>query len=126
MLTTLFPAFPQPGRPCRHTLAVAAPERIPPGRKPRRADPQPNTRDVFAPPAYGLFDLHAEPGIDDIPETRSAHIAARREVRMRESSRPVLKEELAAIRRLFDWLIALWVVLASSAGDHGSECRRSE
>ena len=92
----------------------------------RRADPQPDTRDVFAPPAYGLFDLHAETGIDDIPKIRSVHIAARREVRTRESSRPILKEDLAAIRRLFDWLTALWVVSASSAGDPGSECRRSE
>ena len=31
------------------------------------------------------------------------HIAAWLEVRMRESSRPTLKEELA-IRRLLDWL----------------------
>ena len=98
MPTTLYPGVPAAGA-ARHTLSVAAPKRLPPGRIFCRADPQPDTRDVFAPPAYGLFDLHAGTGIDDIPKIRSVHIAARREVRMRESSRPILKEDLAAFRR---------------------------
>ena len=46
----------------------------------------------------------AEHGIQDVREIRPVHIAAWLEVRMREASRPTIKQELAAIRRLFDWL----------------------
>ena len=54
-------------------------------------------------------------GILDVREIRSVHIAAWLESRMREASRPTVKQELAAIRRLFDWLTVRQVVPISPA-----------
>ncbi len=64
----------------------------------------PNTRAAYARAAYRLFDWLAEHGVSDVREIRPVHIAAWLESRMREASRPTIKQELAGIRRLFDWL----------------------
>ena len=75
----------------------------------------PNTRAAYARAAYRLFDWLAEHGVTDVREIRSVHIAAWLESRMRDASRPTVKQELAAIRRLFDWLTVRQVVPGSPA-----------
>ena len=75
----------------------------------------PNTRTAYAQAAYRLFDWLADHGVTDVCEIRPVHIAAWLESRMREASRPTVKQELAAIRCLFDWLTVRQVVPHSPA-----------
>ena len=75
----------------------------------------PNTRAAYARAAYRLFDWLAEHGILDVRETRPVHIAAWLDSRMREASRPTVKQELVTVRRLFDWLTVRQVVPGSPA-----------
>ena len=75
----------------------------------------PNTRAAYARAAYRLFDWLAEHGVADVRDIRPVHIAAWLETRMRAASRPTVKQELAGIRRLFDWLTVHQVVPRSPA-----------
>ena len=62
-----------------------------------------------------MFDWLAEYGIHDVVDIEPVHIAVWLEERMREASRPTVKQELAGIRRLFDWLTVRQVVSSSPA-----------
>ena len=75
----------------------------------------PNTRQAYARAAHRLFDWLAEYGINDVVDIEPVHIAVWLEARMREASRPTVKQELAGIRRLFDWLTVRQVVSSSPA-----------
>ena len=115
------PATPEPDVPA---AAAAVPAQIA-GRGPEAQETwleffaaqirNPNTRAAYARAAYRLFDWLAEHGVTDVREIRPVHIAAWLEVRMREASRPTVKQELAAIRRLFDWLTVHQVIPRSPA-----------
>ncbi len=74
-----------------------------------------NTRQAYARAAHRLFDWLAEYGIHDVVDVEPVHIAVWLEERMREASRPTVKQELAGIRRLFDWLTVRQVVSSSPA-----------
>ncbi len=74
-----------------------------------------NTRQAYARAAHRLFDWLEEYGIDDVVDIEPVHIAVWLEERMREASRPTVKQELAGIRRLFDWLTVRQVVSSSPA-----------
>ena len=74
-----------------------------------------NTRQAYARAAHRLFDWLAEYGIHDVVDIEPVHIAVWLEERMREASRPTVKQELAGIRRLFDWLTVRQVVSSSPA-----------
>ncbi len=74
-----------------------------------------NTRKAYARAAHRLFDWLAEYGIHDVVDIEPVHIAVWLEERMREASRPTVKQELAGIRRLFDWLTVRQVVSSSPA-----------
>ena len=58
-----------------------------------------NTRQAYARAAHRLFDWLAEYGIHDVVDIEPVHIAVWLEERMREASRPTVKQELAGIRR---------------------------
>ncbi len=75
----------------------------------------PNTRQAYARAAHRLFDWLSEYGVNDVVDIEPVHIAVWLEVRMREASRPTVKQELAGIRRLFDWLTVRQVVSSSPA-----------
>ncbi len=74
-----------------------------------------NTRQAYARAAHRLFDWLSEYGIHDVVDVEPVHIAVWLEERMREASRPTVKQELAGIRRLFDWLTVRQVVSSSPA-----------
>ncbi len=74
-----------------------------------------NTRQAYARAAHRLFDWLEEYGINDVVDIEPVHIAVWLEERMREASRPTVKQELAGIRRLFDWLTVRQVVSSSPA-----------
>ena len=74
-----------------------------------------NTRQAYARAAHRLFDWLAEYGIHDVVDIEPVHIAVWLEERMREASRPTVKQELAGVRRLFDWLTVRQVVSSSPA-----------
>ncbi|MCY3875204.1 MAG: tyrosine-type recombinase/integrase [Rhodobacteraceae bacterium] len=74
-----------------------------------------NTRQAYARAAHRLFDWLSEYGIHDVVDIEPVHIAVWLEERMREASRPTVKQELAGIRRLFDWLTVRQVVSSSPA-----------
>ncbi|MDE2774290.1 MAG: tyrosine-type recombinase/integrase [Gemmatimonadota bacterium] len=74
-----------------------------------------NTRQAYARAAHRLFDWLAEHGIHDVVDIEPVHIAVWVEARMREASRPTVKQELAGVRRLFDWLTVRQVVSSSPA-----------
>ena len=74
-----------------------------------------NIRQAYARAAHRLFDWLEEYGINDVVDIEPVHIAVWLEERMREASRPTVKQELAGIRRLFDWLTFLQVVTSSPA-----------
>ena len=74
-----------------------------------------NTRQAYARAAHRLFDWLAEHGINNVADIEPVHIAVWVEERMREASRPTVKQELAGIRSLFDWLTVRQVVSSSPA-----------
>ena len=70
----------------------------------------PNTSAAYARADHRLFDWLIEHGSLDVREVRQVRIAAWLESPKREASRPTVKLELAAIRRLFDWRTVRQVV----------------
>ena len=74
-----------------------------------------NTGQAYARAAHRLFDWLSEYGIHDVADIEPVHIAVWLEERMREASRPTVKQELAGIRRLFDWLTVRQMVSSSPA-----------
>ena len=75
-----------------------------------------NTRMAYYPAACSFFAWLEQHGIGELPDIEPFHVAAYlkalpvldagdRAVRERTASRPTVKQHLAAIRMLFDWLV---------------------
>ena len=65
----------------------------------------PNTRLAYARAAGRFLDWCAARGVERLEAIGPMQVAAWTELRLREVSAPTVKQELAALRRLFDWLV---------------------
>lgn len=74
-----------------------------------------NTRTAYARAARRLFDWCDDNGIGQLHDIEPIHIAAWVETRMREAAAPTVKQELAGVRQLFDWLVIGQVVASNPA-----------
>ena len=68
-------------------------------------DRNPNTRLAYARAAGRFLDWCAARGVERLETIGPMQVAAWTELRLREVSAPTVKQELAALRRLFDWLV---------------------
>jgi site-specific recombinase XerD len=67
----------------------------------------PNTRDAYHRTAVEFLDWCEEQGISGLDDVRPFHVAAYIEQLGRQLSAPSVKQHLACIRMLFDWLVLL-------------------
>ncbi len=74
-----------------------------------------NTRAAYARAASRFFDWCLDQGIGDLVDIEPIHVAAWLELRMKEVSIPTAKQELAAVRKLFDWLVVGHVIESNPA-----------
>jgi site-specific recombinase XerC len=65
----------------------------------------PNTRRAYAHAAGGFMAWCAETGVGSITDVQPLHVAAWIELQTQSLSAPTVKQRLAAIRHLFDWLV---------------------
>ena len=70
----------------------------------------PNTRAAYGVAVRAFFDWLAMNGIAELREIRTHHVATHIELLTHGYSAPTVKQRLAAIRRLFDWLIVGQVI----------------
>jgi site-specific recombinase XerD len=70
----------------------------------------PNTRAAYAVAVRGLFHWLEQRGVRELSAVRTHHVSAYVEVLSRTYKAPTVKQHLAAIRMLFDWLIVGQVV----------------
>jgi site-specific recombinase XerD len=70
----------------------------------------PHTRRAYARAAGDFLAWCAGAGVRSLVEVRPLHVAAWIELRTRTSSAPTVKQQLAAIRHLFDWLVVGQIV----------------
>ncbi|OTP68800.1 tyrosine-type recombinase/integrase [Caballeronia sordidicola] len=70
----------------------------------------PNTRRAYAHAVGEFLAWCAQAGVSSIAEVRPLHVAAWIELQTRTLSAPTVKQHLAAIRHLFDWLVIGQVV----------------
>ena len=74
-----------------------------------------HTRAAYARAATRFLDWCAGAGAPGLGAIEAVHVAAWVELRTREASAPTVKQELAALRRLFDWLVIGQVLPANPA-----------
>ena len=75
----------------------------------------PHTRRAYG-RAIGAFLAWCEDqGVPSIGAVQPLHVAAWIELRTRERAAPSVKQQLAAIRRLFDWLVTGQVIAVTPA-----------
>jgi site-specific recombinase XerD len=65
----------------------------------------PNTRAVYAVAVRGFFTCLEKHGVRELGAVRTHHVSAYVEALTRRYKAPTVKQHLAAIRMLFDWLI---------------------
>jgi site-specific recombinase XerD len=65
----------------------------------------PNTRGAYAVAVRGFFAWLEMQSLAELGEIRTHHVSTYIEMLTRSYSAPTVKQHLAAIRRLFDWLI---------------------
>lgn len=65
----------------------------------------PNTRRAYARAAADFMEWCIERGVTALPRIQSIHVAAWVEELGRTHSVPTVKQRLAAIRHLFDWMV---------------------
>ncbi len=70
----------------------------------------PNTRAAYAVAVRGFFRWLEARGVHELGAVRTHHVSAYVEVLTRSYKAPTVKQHLAAIRMLFDWLIVGQVV----------------
>jgi site-specific recombinase XerD len=70
----------------------------------------PNTRRAYAHAVGKFLAWCAQAGVSSITEVQALHVAAWIELQTRTLSAPTVKQHLAAIRHLFDWLLVGQVV----------------
>jgi site-specific recombinase XerD len=75
----------------------------------------PHTRRAYARAVGKFLDWCLDQGVADIRQVRTLHVAAWIEIKSRDGSAPAVKQGLAAIRQLFDWLVVGQVVGANPA-----------
>ena len=76
----------------------------------------PNTRAAYARQVQSFCTWCEGIGIDDVRQVREMHVAAYREMRSRQGQRPSsVKQALASIRMLFDWLVVRQVMKSNPA-----------
>jgi len=75
----------------------------------------PNTRRAYREAVRQFSAFCAANGIEDLARIEPVHVAAFVEDQLREHSRPTVKQRLAALRMLFDWLVVGQVLPANPA-----------
>ena len=75
----------------------------------------PNTRAAYARASARFFDWCLDQGIGQLVDIEPIHVAAWLELRIHEVSIPSAKQELAAVRKLFDWLVVGHIVETNPA-----------
>lgn len=70
----------------------------------------PNTRAAYGVAVRGFFTWLETQGLAELAEIRTHHVSTYTEILTRNYSAPTVKQHLAAIRRLFDWLIVGQVI----------------
>ena len=75
----------------------------------------PHTRRAYHRAVRGFYAWCDQQGLQDLERILPIHIAAYVEVLQQEQSKPTVKQHLAAIRRLFDWLVTGQIVPANPA-----------
>src|SRR3954468_7680884 len=65
----------------------------------------PHTRRAYLRAAIAFFDWGEQRRLRELSAIEPLHVAAYIELRGREVTKPSVKQELAAIRMLFDWLV---------------------
>src|SRR3954453_21515079 len=76
----------------------------------------PHTRRAYLRAAIAFFDWGEQRRLRELSAIEPLHVAAYIEQRGREVTKPSVKQELAAIRMLFDWLLVGQVVRGNPAG----------
>ena len=74
-----------------------------------------NTRAAYARATSRFFDWCIDQGIGQLVDIEPIHVAAWLELRIHEVSIPSSKQELAAVRKLFDWLVVGQVIETNPA-----------
>ena len=74
----------------------------------------PHTRRAYVRAATDFLDWCAEAGVASIIDVEPLHVAAWIETQTRQRSAPTVKQHLAAIRHLFDWLVTGQIVSGQS------------
>jgi integrase/recombinase XerD len=64
-----------------------------------------NTRRAYLEAVRQFSAFCAQHGIDDLAQVEPVHVAAFVEDQLREHSKPTVKQRLAALRMLFDWMV---------------------
>ena len=70
----------------------------------------PHTRRAYARAAAEFLAWCESRGVSSLPQVQPLHVAAWIEFEGREAAAPTVKQQLAAIRHLFDWLVTGQVV----------------
>jgi integrase len=70
----------------------------------------PNTRAAYGIAVRGFFGWLETQGLAELGHIRTHHVSTYTEILTRNYSAPTVKQHLAAIRRLFDWLIVGQVI----------------
>jgi len=65
----------------------------------------PNTRRAYREAVRQFSGFCAEHGIVDLAQVERVHVAAFVEVQLTQNSKPTVKQRLAALRMLFDWMV---------------------
>jgi site-specific recombinase XerD len=76
----------------------------------------PNTRKAYARAAAEFFCWAGDRGVTALPQIQPLHVAAYIEDLGRHVSVPTVKQRLAALRHLFDWLVTGQVIPTNPAG----------
>jgi site-specific recombinase XerD len=64
-----------------------------------------NTRRAYREAVRQFSGFCAEHGIVDLAQVEPVHVAAFVEAQLQQNSRPTVKQRLAALRMLFDWMV---------------------
>jgi site-specific recombinase XerC len=75
----------------------------------------PHTRRAYVRAATGFLDWCAAAGVASIIDVEPLHVAAWIETKTRQLAAPTVKQHLAAIRHLFDWLVTGQIVPVNPA-----------
>ena len=75
----------------------------------------PNTRRAYVEAVRQFSAFCAEIGISDLAQVEPVHVAAFVEAQLRLHSKPTVKQRLAALRMLFDWMVVGQVIPTNPA-----------